>query len=191
VLFLAACVALSERLKVWLGVMFLYFVSKNFGEKEQKLMKWEGEKSFSFGWSARLCTILITTSMQFHCRNDFIPSRNQDHSRFWAEAWECAFGTSQKQLISGNCCRICYHIYYQLTNFIKLTLLKQFKQREVNAISHMWWWLFASITSNHPFTIWICLILNRSTPTWIILHIQTGYFLSLYLKCGFQQINTH
>lgn len=38
-LFLAACVALSERLKVWLGVMFLYFVSKNFGEKEQKLMK--------------------------------------------------------------------------------------------------------------------------------------------------------
>lgn len=107
-------------------------------------MKREGKKSFSLGWSARLCTILITTSMQFHCRNDFIPSRNQDHSRFWAEAWECAFGNSQKQLISGNCCRICYHIYYQLTNFIKLTLPWQFKPRELNATSHMWCWLFAS-----------------------------------------------
>lgn len=55
------------------------------------------------GWSARLSTIFVTTSMKFHCRNDFIPSRNQDHSRFSAEAWEYAFGNSQKQLISGNC----------------------------------------------------------------------------------------
>lgn len=97
-------------------------------------MKWEGKKVLAWDEVRDCVPFLITTSMQFHCQNYFIPSRNQDHSRFWAEAWECAFGNSEKQLISGNCCRICYHIYYQLTNFIKFTLLIQATRSECNDV---------------------------------------------------------